>query len=294
MRKSTSPPQPAPSPCPKCGRHRHRPPGFLDYKSGECFDCKRHRPHGARPSASRKFIRVTPATAQAGTVVPREHRGWSHRGRSPPPRRYSSDNGPGCGRPPSPRMPGNELPRPTAPSRATWCWHETPECTTSSLFHEITITEWRADARWRAGTSNDMSGQKMGYGGRAGVLGTTRSRAVNDSPHLSPALLARPITWECETRTPIDPSGTADYAGPWGLPVRQNRRDEAPRPLGPCRDIAPRARPYGSRGPSHGYRSRKQMPEPTGVVGRTPYWTDAAIGPWIERQKARRKHKGQA
>ena len=44
----------------------------------------------------------------------------------------------------------------------------------------------------------------------------------------------------------------------------------------------------------HGYRSRKQMPEPTGIVGRTPYWTDAAIGPWIERQKARRKHKGQA
>ena len=40
----------------------------------------------------------------------------------------------------------------------------------------------------------------------------------------------------------------------------------------------------------HGYRSRKQMPEPTGVIGRTPYWTDAAIGPWIERQKARRKH----
>ena len=44
----------------------------------------------------------------------------------------------------------------------------------------------------------------------------------------------------------------------------------------------------------HGYRSRQQMPEPTGVIGRTPYWTDAAIGPWIERQKARRKHKGQA
>ena len=44
----------------------------------------------------------------------------------------------------------------------------------------------------------------------------------------------------------------------------------------------------------HGYRSRKQMPEPTGVTGRTPYWTDATIGPWIERQKARRKHKGQA
>ena len=41
----------------------------------------------------------------------------------------------------------------------------------------------------------------------------------------------------------------------------------------------------------HGYRSRKQMPEPTGVIGRTPYWTDATIGPWIERQKARRKHK---
>lgn len=44
----------------------------------------------------------------------------------------------------------------------------------------------------------------------------------------------------------------------------------------------------------HGYRSRKQMPEPTGVIGRTPYWTDATIGPWIERQKARRKHKGEA
>ena len=40
----------------------------------------------------------------------------------------------------------------------------------------------------------------------------------------------------------------------------------------------------------HGYRSRKQMPEPTGVIGRTPYWTDATIGPWVERQKARRKH----
>lgn len=40
----------------------------------------------------------------------------------------------------------------------------------------------------------------------------------------------------------------------------------------------------------HGYRSRKQMPAPTGVIGRTPYWTDAAIAPWIERQKARRKH----
>ena len=44
----------------------------------------------------------------------------------------------------------------------------------------------------------------------------------------------------------------------------------------------------------HGYRSRKQMPEQSGIIGRTPYWTDAAIGPWIERQKARRKHKGQA
>ena len=42
----------------------------------------------------------------------------------------------------------------------------------------------------------------------------------------------------------------------------------------------------------HGYRSRKQMPEPTGIVGRTPYWTDAAIGPWIERQKARRDAGG--
>ena len=38
------------------------------------------------------------------------------------------------------------------------------------------------------------------------------------------------------------------------------------------------------------YRSRQQMPAPTGVIGRTPYWTDAAIAPWIERQKARRKH----
>ena len=38
------------------------------------------------------------------------------------------------------------------------------------------------------------------------------------------------------------------------------------------------------------YRSRKQMPAPTGVIGRTPYWTDTAIAPWIERQKARRKH----
>lgn len=41
----------------------------------------------------------------------------------------------------------------------------------------------------------------------------------------------------------------------------------------------------------HGYRSRQQMPEPTGVIGRTPYWTDATIGPWIERQKARRKRR---
>ena len=44
----------------------------------------------------------------------------------------------------------------------------------------------------------------------------------------------------------------------------------------------------------HGYRSRKQMPEPTGIVGRTPYWTDDAIRPSIERQTARRNHKGQA
>lgn len=42
----------------------------------------------------------------------------------------------------------------------------------------------------------------------------------------------------------------------------------------------------------HGYRSRKQMPEASGVIGRTPYWTDRAIGPWIEGQKAHRKHKG--
>lgn len=40
----------------------------------------------------------------------------------------------------------------------------------------------------------------------------------------------------------------------------------------------------------HGYRSRKQMPDPTGVIGRTPYWTESAIRPWIERQKNRRKH----
>ena len=42
------------------------------------------------------------------------------------------------------------------------------------------------------------------------------------------------------------------------------------------------------------YNTRGQMPKPSGHIGRTPYWTDAAIGPWIERQKARRKHKGQA
>ena len=38
------------------------------------------------------------------------------------------------------------------------------------------------------------------------------------------------------------------------------------------------------------YRSRGQMPAATGVVGRTPYWSDSAIRPWMDRQKANRKH----
>lgn len=31
----------------------------------------------------------------------------------------------------------------------------------------------------------------------------------------------------------------------------------------------------------HAYRSRRQMPDPTGVVGRTPYWDAPDIEPWI-------------
>ena len=30
------------------------------------------------------------------------------------------------------------------------------------------------------------------------------------------------------------------------------------------------------------YNSRGQMPEPSGHVGRTPYWTPEDIEPWIE------------
>lgn len=47
----------------------------------------------------------------------------------------------------------------------------------------------------------------------------------------------------------------------------------------------------------HAYRSRAKagqgtMPPPTGVVGRTPYWSEAAIRPWLDRQQANRKHIG--
>jgi predicted DNA-binding transcriptional regulator AlpA len=38
------------------------------------------------------------------------------------------------------------------------------------------------------------------------------------------------------------------------------------------------------------YRSRGQMPRESGKVGRTPYWTAAAITPWIDQQRASRKH----
>lgn len=52
------------------------------------------------------------------------------------------------------------------------------------------------------------------------------------------------------------------------------------------------ARELGLRvGTLHGYRSRRQMPDPTGMVGRTPYWSDRTIGPWIAQQKQRRKHE---
>lgn len=30
------------------------------------------------------------------------------------------------------------------------------------------------------------------------------------------------------------------------------------------------------------YNARQQMPEPSGHVGRTPYWTPEDIEPWIE------------
>lgn len=40
-----------------------------------------------------------------------------------------------------------------------------------------------------------------------------------------------------------------------------------------------------------GYRSRNQMPMPSGYVGRTPYWTPATIEPWINQQRTRRKHQ---
>lgn len=43
-----------------------------------------------------------------------------------------------------------------------------------------------------------------------------------------------------------------------------------------------------------GYRSRKQMPAPTGMVGRTPYWSARTIEPWIEQQRTRRKHVGRS
>lgn len=39
----------------------------------------------------------------------------------------------------------------------------------------------------------------------------------------------------------------------------------------------------------HAYRSRHQMPDPTGVIGRTPYWDAADIEPWIATKKDKRK-----
>lgn len=47
-----------------------------------------------------------------------------------------------------------------------------------------------------------------------------------------------------------------------------------------------------ARSTIEGYRSRRQMPAATGVVGRTPYWTDRAIQPWLEQQRRNRKHIG--
>lgn len=35
------------------------------------------------------------------------------------------------------------------------------------------------------------------------------------------------------------------------------------------------------------YKARKQMPKPSGYVGRTPYWTPAKIDAWIERERRR-------
>lgn len=40
------------------------------------------------------------------------------------------------------------------------------------------------------------------------------------------------------------------------------------------------------------YHSRKQMPTPSGYVGRTPWWSPADIGPWIDQQRANRRHIG--
>lgn len=45
-------------------------------------------------------------------------------------------------------------------------------------------------------------------------------------------------------------------------------------------------------GTIRGYKSRGFMPEPTGYVGRTPYWTAAKIEPWIEKQRQNRRHVG--
>lgn len=42
------------------------------------------------------------------------------------------------------------------------------------------------------------------------------------------------------------------------------------------------------------YRSRGQMPTPTGYVGRTPWWSPADIEPWIEQQRQNRKRKSLA
>lgn len=40
------------------------------------------------------------------------------------------------------------------------------------------------------------------------------------------------------------------------------------------------------------YMARQQIPRATGALGRTPYWRPADIEPWIERQRANRRHVG--
>ena len=53
--------------CPKCAG-TGIVSRFLDYKGGECFDCN-GTGHMTYVAASRKFIRVTPSTAEPGTAV---------------------------------------------------------------------------------------------------------------------------------------------------------------------------------------------------------------------------------